>query len=121
MDGLLRDITIYNKDTNGWTRYNIKASVRFTSYKNRNNTGSNITDNALIRVFDVIGYKTTWKCQKGDVIVIGNVSDSITKAPLTEMREKYGKEVVLEVSSIEEFVFDDVDLKEINHIKIGGR
>jgi len=37
------------------------------------------------------------------------------------MREKYGKELVIEVSSVEEFVFEDIDLKEINHIKIGGR
>lgn len=120
MDGLLRDITIYHKDST-WVRYNIKASVRCTSYRNRNTTGVDTTDNALIRVFDVDGYKTTWKCQKGDIIVLNNVTDSITKAPLTEMRAKYGKEVVLEVSSIDEFIFDDVDLKELNHVKIGGR
>ena len=50
-----------------------------------------------------------------------SVLDSIIKAPLTEMREKYGKENVVEVSSVEPFVFEDEDLKEINHIKIGGR
>lgn len=121
IDTLLRDITIYHKQENVWIRYNIKASVRFTSYKNRNTTGVETTDNALIRVFDVEGYNNTWKCQKGDIIVIKSVDDSIIKAPLTEMRQKYGKEVVIEVSSIDEFVFDDIDLKEINHIKIGGR
>lgn len=121
MDGLLRDITIYHKQENNWIRYNIKASVRFTSYRNRNTTGVETTDNALIRVFDVEGYKTTWKCQKGDIIVIKSVDDDIIKAPITEMRQKYGKELVIEVSSIDEFIFDDIDLKEINHIKIGGR
>ena len=37
------------------------------------------------------------------------------------MREKYGKSIVIEVSSVEPFIFNDIDLKEINHIKIGGR
>lgn len=119
MEDLLQEITIYHGKS--FTRYNVKASVRCTSYKNRNTTGSNITDNALIRCFDVLGYKTTWDCTKGDIIVLKQVSDSITKAPLTELREKYGKEAVLEVSSIDEFIFDDEDIKELNHIKIGGR
>ena len=121
IDTLLRDITIYHKEVNNWIRYNIKASVRFTSYRNRNTTGVETTDNALIRVFDVEGYNNTWKCQKGDIIVIKSVDDDIIKAPITEMRQKYGKELVIEVSSIDEFIFDDIDLKEINHIKIGGR
>lgn len=121
IEELLRNITIYHKEENAWVRYNIKASVRFTSYRNRNNTGVETTDSALIRVFDVDGYNNTWKCKKGDIIVIKEVSDEIIKAPLTEMRQKYGKELVIEVSSIDEFIFDDIDLKEINHIKIGGR
>ena len=120
MDGLLQEITIYHKETD-WIRYNIKASVRNTSYLNRNNTGINTTDNALIRVFDTEGYNNTWKCEKGDIIVLKNVSDSIIKAPLTELRQKYGKSLVVEVSSVEPFIFKDLDLKEINHVKIGGR
>lgn len=120
MDGLLQDITIYHKES-GWVRYNIKASVRNTSYLNRNNTGVNTTDNALIRVFNAEEYNNTWKCEKGDVIVLKNVSDSIIKVPLTEMRAIYGKSNVVEVSSVEPFIFSDEDLKEINHIKIGGR
>lgn len=120
MDGLLQEITIYHKE-NGWVRYNITASVRNTSYLNRNNTGVNSTDNALIRVFNVEGYNNTWKCEKGDIIVLKSVSDGITSAPLTELRQKYGKSLVVEVSSVESFIFKDEDLKEINHIKIGGR
>ena len=122
MDGLLQEITIYHKTSDNWTRYNLaNVSVRNTSYLNRNNTGVNTTDNALIRVFDTDGYNNTWKCEKGDVIVLKSVSDNIIKAPLTEMREKYGKSIVIEVSSVEPFIFNDIDLKEINHIKIGGR
>lgn len=117
---LLQDITIFHKELS-WIKYNIKASVRRTAYRNRNTTGSNDTDTALIRVFNIEGYNNTWSCQKGDVIVLKSVLDSIIKAPLTEMREKYGKENVVEVSSVEPFVFEDEDLKEINHIKIGGR
>ena len=120
MNDLLQEITIYHKD-NEWIRYNIEASVRNTSYLNRNNTGVNTTDNALIRVFDTDGYNNTWKCEKGDIIVLKSVSDDIIKAPLTEMREKYGKSIVIEVSSVEPFIFNDIDLKEINHVKIGGR
>ena len=122
MDGLLQEITIYHKTSDNWTRYNLaNVSVRNKSYLNRNNTGVNTTDNALIRVFDTDGYNNTWKCEKGDVIVLKSVSDNIIKAPLTEMREKYGKSIVIEVSSVEPFIFNDIDLKEINHIKIGGR
>ena len=83
MDGLLQEITIYHKTSDNWTRYNLaNVSVRNTSYLNRNNTGVNTTDNALIRVFDTDGYNNTWKCEKGDVIVLKSVSDNIIKAPL---------------------------------------
>lgn len=121
IDELLQDITIYHKNNTKWDRYNIRASVRYTSYLNRNKTGVNTTDNVLIRVFDVIEYNSTWKCEKGDIIVLSKVSDKIIKAPLTEMREKYGKSFVVEVSSIEPFIFEADDIKELNHIKIGGR
>lgn len=121
MDNLLQDITIYHKENDSWIRYNEKASVRNTSYLNRNRTGVNSTDNALIRNFNVDGYNSTWKCQKGDIIYSGNTNYSIVKAPLTELRELYGKDNVFEVSSVEKFIFDDTDLKELNHIKIGGR
>lgn len=121
MNGLLQDITIYHKNNNKYQRYNLRASVRNTSYLNRNKTGLTTSDNALIRVFDTKGYNNTWKCQKGDVIVAKKVYDSVDKAPITELRNKYGKEYVYEVSSIDIFDFDNIDIKPINHIKIGAR
>lgn len=123
MDKLLKDITIYHKENNNWKKYIVKASVRSTVYSNRDDRGTGIqtTDNALIRIFDVEGYNLTYKIQKGDVIYSGVSNYKIDKAPLTELRNLYGKEKVFEVSSIEEFIFDDEDIKEINHIKVGGR
>jgi hypothetical protein len=121
MKDLLQDITIYHKVDNNWIRYNIKASVRNTSYLNRNRTGTNTSDNALIRIFNIEGYKNTWNCEKGDIIYSDKTEYDIVKAPLTELREKYGKSDVYEVSSVEKSIFDDEDIKELNHIKIGGR
>ena len=121
MNDLMQDITIFHKEDGKFVRYNKKASVRNTSYRNHNNTGVQTTDSAIIRVFDVKGYNTTWKCKKGDTIVAMAVNDDITQAPLTEMRKKYGKENVYEVSSVDKFIFDNIDLKSINHIKFGGR
>lgn len=123
MDKLLKNITIYHKENNNWEKYIVKASVRSTVYLNRDDRGTGIqtADNALIRIFDVKGYNLTYKIQKGDVIYSGVSNYEIDKAPLTELRNLYGKEKVFEVSSIEEFIFDDEDIKEINHIKVGGR
>lgn len=59
-DSLLQDITIYHKENNSFARYNKRASVRNTAYRNRNNTGVSNTDNALIRIFDIDNYKKTW-------------------------------------------------------------
>lgn len=121
IDNLLQDITIYHKSDNSFIRYNIVASVRRTAYLNRNNTGVNSTDTALIRVFDIDGYNSMWRCEKGDVIVLKSVNNEIVNAPLTELIREYGKEYVVEVSSVEPFIFDNLDIKKINHIKIGGR
>ena len=122
MRELLQDITIYHKNNdNSYSRYNLVASVRNTSYLNRNKTGVSTADNALIRVFDVDGYNTTWKCEKCDVVLDMKSEYDIIKAPLTELREKYGKSSVYEVSSVEKFIFKDEDVKELNHIKIGGK
>ena len=121
MDDLLQDITIYHKDGTQYVRYPKIASVRNTSYLNRNKTGVQTTDNALIRVFDSVGYKNTWECSKGDVIVALNTNYEVIKAPLTELREKYGKEYVYEVSSIDIFKFDNANVRELNHIKIGAK
>lgn len=115
---LLQDITIYHNKSE---RYNLKASVRDTSILNRNRTGTSLSDNVLIRIFDIEGYNNTWKCKKGDIIVLLGVSDDIVKAPLTELKQKYGKDNVIEVASIDKNIYDAPELKEINHIKIGGR
>lgn len=123
MNKLLQEITIYHKEGNNWNRYIVKASVRSTVYLNRDDRGTGLqtTDNALIRIFDVEGYNLTYKIQKGDIIYSKATNYEIDKAPLTELRNLYGKEKVFEVSSVEEFIFDDEDIKELNHIKVGGR
>lgn len=121
IDEILQDITIYHKEENKYIRYPKLASLRNTSYLNRNKTGLQTTDSAIIRVFDTKGYNNTWKCQKGDIIVSKKVKDDIEKAPLTELQKKYGKDYVYEVSSIDVFDFKDNDLLELNHIKIGAR
>lgn len=115
----LEDITIYHKDNSNWVKYNLKASVRDTSIRNRTNTGKTDADSVLIRIFDVDGYKSTYDIAKDDVIVRGNVSDEIIKAPMTELRDKYGKENVYLVKSIDKFIFDD-DMLDLQHIKIGA-
>ena len=121
IDEILQDITIYHKEENKYIRYPKLASLRNTSYLNRNKTGTQTTDNAHIRVFDTKGYNNTQKCKKGDIIVSKKVLDDIEKAPLTELQKKYGKDYVYEVSSIDVFDFKDNDLLELNHIKIGAR
>lgn len=121
LEKLLQDITIYHKEATGWIRYNIKASVRNVSTLNRDRTGTQTSDNTLIRVFNVEGYNNTWKCKNGDIIYSGNSNYNIIEAPLTELRNLYGKEKVYEVSSVQEFIFEDENIKEINHIKIGAR
>lgn len=121
MKDLLQDITIYHKNNSVYERYPKQASVRNTSILNRNKTGVSTSESSLIRVFDKEGYNDTWKCQKGDVIVLKDVSDSIEQAPLTELRKKYGKDFVCEVQSIDIFNFKDEDIKELNHIKIRGK
>ena len=113
----LQDITIYHKSGNSWVRYNVKASFRNTSILNRNKTGVSTSDNALIRVFDVLGYESTWNCEKGDVVVNKSVTDNITTTPLTTLQTKYGANNVYQVQSIDKNVFGE----ELDHIKIGAR
>ena len=79
------------------------------------------SDNALIRIFDVSGYNKTYKIEKGDVIYSGVSNLQIEKAPITELRNAYGKEDVYEITSVEKFIFKDEDIKELNHIKIGAK
>lgn len=121
-EDLLENITIYHKEGANWSKYTEKASVRATNYLNRNKTGSNSTDNALIRVFNTETYNMSWKCSKGDIIYLGETNYEIVKAPITELSNLYGKEKVFEVTSVEKLIFPkNEDLKELNHIKIGAK
>ena len=138
----MQTITIYHKnEQNKYERYVKEASFRNTSLLNRDNYGLSTSDKAIIRVFDVEFYNndiynknnnsylnfplnsfigTKWKVKKDDVIVNGKVEDEIQgTAPLTELANKYGRENVFKVNSINIFIYDDLDLKELNHIKLG--
>jgi molybdopterin-binding protein len=115
MEELLQKITIYHKSGSSWIRYNKEASFRQTSIVNRNKNGTETSDNVLLRLFDVAGYKTTWNISKGDIIVDMEVTDTITSAPLTELQTKYGKESVYQVKSIDKNIFST----ELDHIKVG--
>ena len=122
MDNILTEITIYHNNNGTWVRYNVdKVSFRNTSIRNRNTLGISNVDNALIRIFEIDRYNRDYFISKGDVIVKGNVSDTITSAPLTEMRKKYGEENCYQVISIDIYKFDDDSLKEIQHVKVGAK
>lgn len=121
LENVCQKITIYHKEDNEFKRYVVDASVRSTSYKNRNNTGVQTTDNVLIRIFDVEEYNKSFKIEKGDTVYSGESTYEIVKAPITELRNLYGKENVYEVSSVEEFIFDEPKIKQLNHIKVGAR
>lgn len=113
-------ITIYHKNDKQWDRYVKEASYRNTSIVNRNKNGSNSTDNALIRIFDVEGYNLTWFALKDDVIINKEVQDTIDgNTPITQLSNKYGKDNVHKIISIDKFIFDDTDIEELNHIKLG--
>lgn len=121
LESLLQDITIYHKESGLFKRYNLFGSVRNTAYLNRNKTGVQNTDTCLIRIFDIDGFNNIWKVSKGDIIVLKKVLDDIVEAPLTELKQKYGKEYVCEVSSIDIFNFENQDVKILNHVKLGAR
>ena len=111
-------ITIYHKADNVWNRYVVEASYRNTSISNHNKSGSSSTDNALIRIFDIVGYNSKWFVQKNDTIVNEEVKDVIEgNTPLTQLTKKYGEENVHKVTSIDKFILDDEELP--NHIKLG--
>lgn len=57
-------ITIYHKNEKVWDRYVIEASYRNTSILNHNRNGSDSTDNALIRIFDIDKYNPRMVCSK---------------------------------------------------------
>ena len=116
----MQNITIYHKNSkNKWDRYVKEASYRNTSILNRNKNGENGTDNALIRIFDIEGYNSKWFANKGDVIVNKEVEDEIQgNIPFTQLSEKYGKDNVHKITSIDKFIFNDKDLP--NHVKVGA-
>lgn len=114
-----RKITIYHKEDKKWHRYVVDASYRNISIENRNKNGSNSNDNALIRIFDIEEYNSKWFVEKEDIIVNTEVEDIIENTPLTKLSEKYGTSNVHKVVSIDKPIYDDDDIKELNHIKLG--
>lgn len=116
----MQKITIYHKNDTAYERYVKDASYRNTSVLNHSRNGSDTTESALIRIFDVDGYNSTWYVAKGDVVVNSEVDDDIDDTPLTTLSKKYGTDNVHKVTSIDKFIFDDDDVDEINHIKIGA-
>lgn len=113
-------ITIYHKNGAEWDRYVKEASYRNTSILNRNKNGLNSNDNTLIRIFDVEDYNVTWFALKDDVIVNKEVEDEIKEnIPMTQLSKKYGKDNVHKITSIDKFIFDDKDIEDLNHIKLG--
>jgi len=115
----MQKITIYHKNGNNWIRFIKNASFRNTAYLNHNRNGSNSSENALIRIFDVVDYGITWDAEKGDIIVNKEVDNEVTN-PLTELKELYGKDNVYKITTIDKFIFDDEDIQDLNHIKLGG-
>lgn len=116
----MQKVTIYHKNGKQWDRYVKEASYRNTSVVNHNRNGSSSTENALIRVFDVKGYNLTWFVQKDDIIVNEEVEDIIeNNTPITQLSNQYGKDNVHKVTSIDKFIFEDEDIEELNHIKLG--
>lgn len=115
-----KNITIYhNSGNNVWTPYVLEASFRNTAYLNHTRNGLNSTENTLVRVFDVNNYNKTWFAEKGDVIVNGVADNEVTN-PLTELKKIYGTDNVYKITTIDKFIFEENELKELNHIKLGA-
>ncbi len=115
-----RKITIYHKNNKKWDRYVIEASYRNNSILNHNKNGSNSTDNVVVRIFDIEEYNLLWFVEKNDVIVNREVEDEIEgNTPITQLSNKYGKDNVHKVTSINDLTFNDKDIEKLNHIKLG--
>ena len=127
----MQKITIYHKNEEKWDRYVKDASYRNISELNRNRNGlssttlnrnksSNSTDEALIRIFDIEGYNISWFALKDDIVVNKEVEDIIEgNTPITQLSNKYGRDNVHKINSIEKFIYDDEEIKDLNHIKLG--
>lgn len=121
MDKLFEELTIYHQNEDKqWVRYHTSGSVRNTSIRNRTTTGVSDVDNALIRLFDVEGYNNTYFIKKGDVIVKGHINLGVGNAPISQLRAIYGDDKVYQVKSIDEFIFKDQSIRELQHIKVGA-
>lgn len=114
-------ITIYHKEENSaLSCFIVEASIRHTYTLNHNKTGNSSVDKVLIRIFDVDNKGVNYVVSDGDIIVDGEVKDAIQgTAPQSQLSAKYGKEHVFKVSSVDYFKFDDSDLGEENHTKLG--
>lgn len=116
----MRQITIYHKSNNSWIRYAKEASYRNNSILNHNKNGSSSTDDVIVRIFDIEGYNLEWFVQEGDYIVNKKVTDEIEgNTPATQLSKLYGKENVHKVTSINNLIFNDSDIAELEHIKVG--
>ena len=113
MDFPKQEITIFHLEDKKWIRYNVIASFRNTSILNRNKNGVSTSDTCLIRIFDED--KQIFKVDKQDVIVNKKVSDDIVETPLTYLQNKYNKNNVYQVKSVDIFRFGF----DLDHTKIG--
>lgn len=120
MDFPVNEITIYHKKKEKeYELFHVQASVRHNSILNHNRNGANSVENVIIRIFDIEGYNSKWKVEKDDVIVNLNVKDTIDSAVYSELKKKYSTENVFVVKEVNKFIFDDEDLDELSHIKLG--
>lgn len=115
-----RKITICHKKDEGFENFVVDASYRNTLNQTHSKNGENSSNSVLIRIFDVEGYGSKWFVDKGDIIVNREISDKVTKTPLTYLSSKYGSDNVHKVISVSQLIFDDEDIEELNHIKIGA-
>jgi len=137
----LKKITIYCKTENGYKRTVKEASFRNTSILNKDNYGFSSTDDVIVRIFDIKGFNTdiyrktneptleipldaflgeTWSIQKGDVVVNGEILDEIKgTTPITELSKQYGKDNVYKINKINVLIYEDKDLQDLNHVKLG--
>lgn len=116
----IQKITIYHKNKKQWDRYVVNASYRNTSILNHNKNGSDSSENALIRIFDIKEYNLQWFVKKEDVIVNKEVEDVIEEnTPITQLSNKYGKDNVHKVNSINVLIYDDKEIEGLNHVKLG--
>lgn len=140
----MKNITIYHKDEKGvYKRYNKTASIRHTSMLSKDKYGFTGNENAIIRVFDVKGYNNsihikntssvlncplnsflgeTWKIKKGDFVVNGQIHDDLNNSnivPFTYLQGKYGKENIFKITTINVLIYQDEELEELNHVKLG--